>query len=441
MKKSLFFSVCLLLLNVVIASPLFRRDIQSDPFYKPPSNFKKVKAGTVFRIRKAPNPIAYFSTFPQNLKDVYQILYRTTDGLGQPTVTVTTLMVPYNADTSKLVSYQVMQDSSSPECAPSQVLQKGDGLKGVITQTELLFIDTLLGRGWYVSVPDYESFGGYFGVGLMAGQAVLDNVRASLASTKTTKLKASAKVQLWGYSGAAIATGWATQIKETYAPELNIIGAAFGGTPSNLNATLNTANKGPFSGLIAAGINGLANQYPDVAKYVDKTLIPSKKKDFYKANKMCLAEVVLHYPLKDMSSYFKRKDYLDDPVAAKALNRNILGKSKPPKFPIFMYHSEKDEIIPYAPAADLYQTWCKQGANIHFVKDKLSEHIILFVTGGANAINFLDDRFNNKTYASGCSKRTTITSALDPGAIATFGDVIWEALNAILHLPIGPGLF
>ncbi|KAI9309105.1 putative secretory lipase [Cunninghamella echinulata] len=425
-------------MNVVIASPLFKRNIRNDPFYKAPSGFKKAKEGTVFRIRKAPNPIAFLSAFPQNIKDVYQILYRTTDGLGQPTVTVTTLMVPYNADTSKLVSYQVMQDSSSPECGPSQALQQGDGLRGIVTQAELLYMDTLLGRGWYVNVPDYESFGGYFGVGAMAGHAVLDSVRAVLASSKTTKIKKNADIQLWGYSGGAIASGWASQLKESYAPELNIIGAVIGGTPANLNSTLSKLDGGPYSGFALAGINGLANQYKDASKYLDSILKPNKKNEFYKANDLCLAQLLPQYPFKDMSSYFTRADYLNDPIADKVLNQNIMGKLKPPKFPLFMYHAEKDQVVPYAPASTLYQKWCKDGGNIHFVKDKLSEHIILFVTGAANAINFLTDRFDNKTFAPGCSSRTTATSILDPGAIATFGEVIFELLGALLRLPIGP---
>ena len=66
---------------------------------------------------------------------------------------------------------------------------------------------------------------------------MLDSIRATLAFS-TLQLSKGVKVGLWGYSGGAIAMGWASALKPSYAPELNIVGAAHGGTPANLTATL-----------------------------------------------------------------------------------------------------------------------------------------------------------------------------------------------------------
>ncbi|WP_280295038.1 lipase family protein, partial [Nocardia abscessus] len=35
-----------------------------------------------------------------------------------------------------------------------------------------------------------------------------------------------------GFCGGAIASGWAAQLAPEYAPELNLVGAAFGGVPA-----------------------------------------------------------------------------------------------------------------------------------------------------------------------------------------------------------------
>jgi hypothetical protein len=40
-----------------------------------------------------------------------------------------------------------------------------------------------------------------------------------------------------GYSGGAIATGWAAALQNNYAPELNIKGWSSGGTPANITGT------------------------------------------------------------------------------------------------------------------------------------------------------------------------------------------------------------
>jgi len=42
-------------------------------------------------------------------------------------------------------------------------------------------------------------------------------------------LATDSQIGLLGYSGGASATVWATNMHESYAPELNVIGAAHGG--------------------------------------------------------------------------------------------------------------------------------------------------------------------------------------------------------------------
>ncbi|CAO3626187.1 unnamed protein product [Cunninghamella echinulata] len=429
----------------VFGFPIKIRDLLSptvDPFYVPPTGFESAKEGSILKQRTLPpNALALLSAFPQNIEQVHQFLYRTTDGLGNPTATVTTLMVPYNADPTKLVSYQVAEDSPYIECAPSYTFQKDSGVAGVNTQVEILLIDTLLSRGWYVNVPDYEGPGSYFTVGAMAGHGVLDSIRAVLSSTNTSKLHADAKVQMWGYSGGALATGWAVQLQPSYAPELSFIGAALGGTPVNINATLNAVDGSPFAGLVASGIIGLSQQYKELNDYVNQMIKPEKKQMFEESKKKCLGELILKYAFQRFSDFVTRPDYLNDPIATKVINENIMGQTDTPKIPLFMYHAKNDQIVPFAPAKTLVNNWCGKGATIEFVQDELSEHVILAITGAANAIQFIINCFSGKDITMNCSTRTTLTSILYPGALEIFGKVIWDALNALLLQPIGPHNF
>ncbi|KAI8341262.1 extracellular lipase [Chlamydoabsidia padenii] len=433
------------LISIVSGAPLLTRDALKpsvDPFYVPDAGFENTKPGAILKTRVlSPNSLSAFSAFPQNIQGVYQFLYRSTDALGNPTATVTTLMVPKNADPTKLVSYQTAEDSPTSDCAPSYSLQKGTSLGGVLPQAEILLMDTLLARGWYVNTPDYEGPKSYFTVGANSGHGVLDSIRAVLTTGNQTQLSPNAKVQLWGYSGGALASGWAAQLQASYAPELSIIGAAIGGTPVNLNATLNAVNKSPFCGLVPAGILGLSHQYPDLDAYLDTILLPSKKQTFRDATNYCAAALVLKFAFQDINSYFNRTDYLNSPITNKILQDNIMGKLGTPKIPLFMYHASHDEVVPFAPAQKMYKDWCASadsGTSIQFVQDELSEHAILAITGAANAINFLIDGFNNKARKPGCSSRVTLTSALDPGALGVFGKLIWDDLNALLGRPIGP---
>ncbi|KAH8553244.1 secretory lipase [Umbelopsis sp. PMI_123] len=422
-----------------VAAPVKRAAVipENDAFYTPPTGYESAPLGSILRTRPVPNQLAAFSLLPQNIAAAWQILYRTSDSSGNAQATVTTVIQPHNANASRVLSYQVAEDSAYEACAPSYSLQKGTSLDGIVSQAELLFMDAALSNGWYVVTPDYEGPNGSFTAGLQAGHATLDSIRAVLASNNVTGVNANADVALWGYSGGALASGWAAELQPSYAPDLRIIGAALGGTPADLNATLNAVNKGPFVGLVPAGILGLASQYPDLAAYVDSILLPSKKADFYKAKTQCLATDIIQFAFQDYNTYVNATNFLDNPIATKALTENHMGKFVP-KIPLHMYHAINDEVVPFAPAKELYTQYCAAGANIDFVADELSEHIILMITGSATAISWLEDRFNGVAAQAGCSNRTTATSALDPGAAKVFGQLIFDDLGALLGAPIGP---
>lgn len=410
---------------------------QNDPFYNPPSGFEQSAPGTVLRTRPIPSKLGAFSLFPQNVANAWQVLYRTTDALGNAEATVTTVLEPHNADNKKLLSYQFAEDSANEACAPSYVLQIGSGLAGVMTQSEILLMDAALDRGWYVNTPDYEGPKSTFTCGLQSGHATLDSIRAVLASSDVTNVHADAEVAMWGYSGGALASGWAAELQPSYAPELKIIGAALGGTPSDINAAMNAINKGPFAGLIPSSLLGLSQQYSDFNDFIQSKLIPKKKAAFNKAANQCMAQDLLQFAFQDIFKYFSDPNILSDPIAVKVLNENKMGKYVP-KIPLFMYHAIHDEVIPFAPTQALVKKYCSEGSNIEFVQDELSEHAILSVTGAADAILWLIDRFNGVPAKEGCSTRTTLTSALDPGALLVFGELIFNDLGDLLGKPIGP---
>lgn len=49
-------------------------------------------------------------------------------------------------------------------------------------------------------------------------------------------LNPTANSVMWGYSGGAIAVGWAAALLDSYAPELNVVGASHSGTPADLRS-------------------------------------------------------------------------------------------------------------------------------------------------------------------------------------------------------------
>jgi hypothetical protein len=207
-----------------------------DPFYRAPPGFENAVPGTILASRLAPAKLEILNLIPINIKEVTQLLYRTTNAMGQPEVTVTTVLVPENASYDKVVNYQVAEDSGGQiNCAPSYTLQTGSqALYAGTGDVEMLLIIGALDEGWIVNTPDWEGPNSTFIEGFQAGQATLDSVRAVLSSGNITGVEKDAKVNMWGYSGGALASEWAMELQASYAPELKFVGAAIGGVTPNV---------------------------------------------------------------------------------------------------------------------------------------------------------------------------------------------------------------
>jgi len=315
-----------------------------DPFYVAPSGYESAEPGAILRSRPVPSALSLFQTIPLNLKGAWQLLYRTTDSMGKPIATVTTVLVPKNADPKKLLSYQVAEDSGGEiNCAPSYTLQTGsDSVYAGTGGIEAALIAAALNQGWIVNSPDWEGPKSTFIAGKQAGYATLDGIRAALASGETTSVSSDAKVQMWGYSGGALASEFAAELQSGYAPEIPFVGMAIGGLTPNVSNVLTTISGGLFAGIAAAGFiglgmsqvqldivrivtnrthNSLGNAYPDFGTFVQDSLIEETKDEFNQGGKQCFNADVKQFAFKDMFKYFKQGEQVLD---GKALTEHSL---------------------------------------------------------------------------------------------------------------------
>jgi hypothetical protein len=126
----LFQTLALLVSSHFAAGSVLRRVAPippaQDPFYRAPPGYENAAPGTILASRPAPAKLEILNLIPINIKEVTQLLYRTTNAMGEPEVTVTTVLVPENASYDKVVNYQVAEDSGGQiNCAPSYTLQTG----------------------------------------------------------------------------------------------------------------------------------------------------------------------------------------------------------------------------------------------------------------------------------------------------------------------------
>ncbi|KAL8280100.1 hypothetical protein RQP46_007430 [Phenoliferia psychrophenolica] len=364
-----------------------------DPFYQPPAGWKDTAPGTILKNRTV--IIAAATLVPVPVSG-YQLLYRTNDGADLPIVTVTTIMVPKNADPLKLVAYASAEDA------------------GVTAEQALM--EGALAQGWIVTLLDYEGPNSAYVSGPQEGKGVLDGVRATLAFSNTIGLSPEAKAVLWGYSGGAIAVGWAEALLNSYAPDLKakVIAAATGGTPASLEPCFAQINGGFQSGLIVAALTGLAAGYPAFSKSMYGLATPKMK--------ALIADVIATKCGGDSAAndidFFGDETYFtsgSQTLATPAWQETFaitklgtLNQTLTPTLPIHMYHAIDDEFIPYTVGRALAESWCGQGANLEFVTNVTPglEHIGEQALGAPGALQFFADRFNGVPFTKGCTFRS-----------------------------------
>jgi hypothetical protein len=149
-------------------------------------------------------------------------------------------------------------------------------------------------------------------VRLQAGYTTLDSIRAALASSSSSSISSSAKVQMWGYSGGAFASEWAAKLQESYALEVRFVGMGIGGVTPNVKNIFNTINKGLFASLCAAGFLGLGNAYPDFGAFFHSSLVPAKANGFNQAGRQCFYTDVKTYAGQDIFTYLKQGQAIFD---------------------------------------------------------------------------------------------------------------------------------
>lgn len=395
---------------------------KNDPFYQPPEGFENEPLGAILRNRTV--TAAFVGLVPDPVKS-YQLLYRTEAINGTAIATATTIFEPVNAQKDKFVSFATAEDSSAQQCAPSYTYQIGSSQESVIVSVEFLVIQAYLAKGYIVASPDYEGPDSAFSPGRLEGRGVLDNMRAVGHFKDTLGLTTDTPAVVGvGYSGGAIATGWAASLQPTYAKDLNIKGWVQGGTPANLTGTTQKVDGTIFAGFLPAAVVGLSAPSAYGAQLnpiVDSIATEQGKEALAFAASHCAgSDLVSFAGQKIQSTMFQSlgDQLLYEPTIAKVLADCVMGvkQDETPTAPVFVYHAEQDEIIPYDNATTLVDSWCDKGASVKFTTFANGGHLTTEIVGLPDAMAFVESAFAGTT-APGCSKNTELSSVLDPVAL------------------------
>jgi len=368
-----------------------------DAFYAAPASLASAAPGAVLKTRSVDITVA---GLPLPLPAT-QVLYRTQNQLGEPTATVATIVKPaVPAGPVKLLSYQTAYDGLTDTCRPSYVLRAGEGNSIVTAESAAAY--AYVAQGYTVVTSDYEGPTDDFGAGRESGYGTLDAIRAAQkvlgVNAKTTP------VGLTGYSGGSIASVWAAELQQTYAPELNVIGTAAGGVPTDFVHNLDyIAGSSDWAGAIPAVGLGLIRAYRLDA---NKLLNARGRQIMDEVSQGCLN--ASGYPglkFEDLLAP-EYQDFRKVPELVAAFNDSIMGRVGTPKAPVLLAVGNKDgtgdAVMVAKDVQQLAYTYCTRKLPTQFHEFQGADHTAGFVAYSPLAATFLLQRFAGLT-TDGCS--------------------------------------
>jgi len=385
--------------GTVVAQPVQPIPVPSaDPFYTFDGPLDDVAPGTVLRAREVPYGAPDLPT-PITGR---QVLYRTTDEQGAPSVTVATVLRSLLPGPAKLLSYHTAYDGLGSECDPSYTLTgQGSSRTAVFEQA---VITGYLAAGYDVVVPDYEGEDLAWTIGRQSAYAALDGIRAA---ETVLALPASTPVGMVGYSGGSVPTQWGAELAPRYAPELNLVGAAAGGLPVDPAHNLPyVSGSAEWAGVIPALVVAYRRAYGlDTAAF----LSDYGSEVVAQVQSNCIGSFASAYPgLTD--AQMVRAPYtslLDVPEVVAAIDENVMGSAGTPAVPMLLAVGDVDgigdSIMITADVEGLAHEYCERGVAVTYSEYPGLSHSDAFFPFEAQAAQFLADRFTGVPAGSNCA--------------------------------------
>lgn len=251
-------------------------------------------------------------------------------------------------------------------------------------------------QGYAVVIIDYEGMRDpnrlhHYMVGELEGKALLDSVR-SLKNLSLTKDQIdTGKVFVAGYSQGGHAAYWADQLKDEYAPELNLNGAIGYGPVTSVEETLDDATNGAninwFGPLVLTSYTDwYKTTYP-----VDKILLPRWSKNYASdAQSGCIDAFARIWPnnvgenrsnqvyTPEFIKVAKPLNIAADPVYASFaadMAKNIVGSVKTER-PKLINHGIHDNVVLVSQSQHGFERMCVKGNTVMFKKYDTSPNAI-----------------------------------------------------------------
>jgi hypothetical protein len=328
--------------------------------------------------------------------DVARVVYRSTSGDGSPTVVSGTVFTPTGSAPAggwPVISFGHGSTGIDKPCAPSlsdSLLTFAEPVAGLVTM------------GYAVAFADYQGLGSDgvhpYSDARTEGRNMIDAVRALRATFKDVSNR---WVAFGGSQGGGAA--WAADEQAlTYAPELDLAGAATLSPAADISGLVDKAQAGDLTLeqqlTFQAIVESIARLYPDVNRDDYRQGAAAKYWDILTA---CSGGLV--HDRASAVKELKASDLIPKSPAAADRIRQVLKQWALPQqrlsAPLYVWYSGRDTFIDADWTTAAIQRACAMGGTVvwHFEPDKGHSE-----GGWGELLDWLKDRFAGMPVSNGC---------------------------------------
>lgn len=329
----------------------------------------------------------------------WRILYATRDYRGQPILSsgMVVLSGYVSKDPAKrpIVAWAHPTTGIARKCAPSLSLS---------TINTILGLNEFVSSGYIIAATDYPGLGTGGSVGYMVGKgqanAVIDSVRAA---KQIPGVGGGSEYALFGYSQGAHAVIFASLFDSSYTPELKLVGLAVIAPPAQLGRLLQR-DLGRMEGRVLASY--VIGSWPQKYGFtVDGLIDPAVRTDIDRIDRECVNnlsdELDILSAQKPLAKRFLLQSPLDIPEWRSAIAANSIS-SLSATVPSIVFQGGSDSIVDPRVTAQVVRSSCRNGARVQFVYLPGVGHGGIAKASAAQAVNWINDRFNGKPAPSNC---------------------------------------
>ena len=324
---------------------------------------------------------------------VTAIAYRSTDTADRPVLATATVVRPHHAQPNgPVLSYQHYLNALGQRCAPTETLV--NPTLETVQDNAMAFLRPQLDRGWTVIIPDHLGPKVAYPGGQLSARIVLDGMRAVRDDARFDS--AGARFGALGYSGGGIASAWVSLMHDEYAPDVNLVGVAQGGVPTDMTTMARMIGNTPHPafGLAFAAAVGMAREYPEEIRLEEK-LTPGGWALYEQLRGRCTATLLTGGAFRSVPMVLAGGDLLAERELMAAFAQNSIRLSPDvPRVPVFMWHSRTDPLVPFWDAEETAQRYCREGTPLTWEPGIAPEHLIGAVEKLPAAMDWLQRRFD-----------------------------------------------